>query len=55
MLEWMMVRQDWRESGGLHEPDPLVQRWRLYSSDGGSGASRLQRWLRLALVSGRTR
>jgi hypothetical protein len=55
---WVMVLRDWRESGGLHEPDPPVQRWRLYRAfdggDGGGGASWLQRWTRLALVRGRT-
>jgi hypothetical protein len=59
--EWVvvMVRRYWRESGGLFELDPLVQRWRLYRAfdggDGGGSASRLQRWSRLALVRGRTR
>jgi hypothetical protein len=56
---WVMVRQDWQESGVLHEPDPPVHRWRLYrafdSGDGDGGASRLQRWSRLAPVRGRTR
>jgi hypothetical protein len=48
----------WSGSGGLHEPGPLVQRWRLYRAfdvgdGGGGGASRLQRWSRLALEGGR--
>jgi hypothetical protein len=48
----------WRGSGGLHEPGPPVQRWRLYrayvvSDDGGGGTSRLQQWSRLALEGGR--
>jgi hypothetical protein len=35
----MMVQQSWRESGDLHEPDPLVQRWQLYRAfDGGDGS-----------------
>jgi hypothetical protein len=59
MLGSAMMQQGRLELGGLHEPDNPAQQWWLYrtfdSSDGGSGASQLHRWLRLALVSGRTR
>jgi hypothetical protein len=54
----VLALRGWRGSGGLHEPGPPVQRWRLYRAfdvgDGGGGdASRLQQWARLALEGGR--
>jgi hypothetical protein len=53
--EWVLALWGWRESGGLHEPDPPVQRWRVYRAFnvGDGGACWLQRWSRLALESGR--
>jgi hypothetical protein len=54
-----MVRRHQQHWVGILEPGPPAQRWRLYRAfdgvDGGGGASRLQRWSRLALARSRTR
>jgi hypothetical protein len=54
-----MERRHRRHWEGILEPEPPAQRWRLSRAfddvDGGGGASRLQRWSRLAQARSRIR